>query len=419
MQFDAFVAKRYLTARRKQAFIFVISVITLVGITIGVAALNVALAIHNGMRTAFVKSLVGETGSLQIVAGLTHAQGFDEEGLVAIMDTLADFPEVQAHALLYQESGVIVSERKVLQYANLFGILPKQFADASDRLASLPPAGFTALDQKDQAPFGIVIGADLADSLGVREGDLVKIAVPQISSPGLSRSGFKFREMKCRIGGTFKTGNSQFDERDAYLHLGSMFQLLNTTRVQQVLVKFASLEAMDRAKTKLIGNPKLPDGATVVDFRDLNDSLLQALQLEKLATTLVIGIFILVVALNMVSALIMLVMEKHRDIGIMRSFGVPRGAIMRIFVRQGMTLSFWGTLTGTIVGVALALILDRTKFFSLDNNVYEVLSYLPFEVHAVEVVLVALGSLLICFLTTLFPARQAAKLDPVEALKYD
>lgn len=419
MKFDAFVAKRYLTARRKQAFIFVISVITLVGITIGVAALNVALAIHNGMRTAFVKSLVGETGSLQIVAGLTHQQGFDQADLVAIMETLADFPEVQAHALLYQESGVIVSQRKILQYANLFGILPKQFADASDRLASLPPEGFAALDDKDEAPFGIVLGKDLADSLAVREGDLVKIAVPQISSPGLSRSGFKFREMKCKVGGTFKTGNSQFDERDAYLHLGSLFQLLNTTRVQQVLVKFANLEAMDRAKAKLIGNPKLPDGATVVDFRDLNDSLLSALQLEKMATTLVICIFILVVALNMVSALIMLVMEKHRDIGIMRSFGVPRGAIMRIFVRQGMTLSFWGTLTGTILGVTLALVLDRTKFFSLDNNVYEVLSYLPFEVHALEVVLVALGSLAICFLTTLFPARQAAKLDPVEALKYD
>ncbi len=419
MRFDAFVAKRYLTARRKQAFIFVISVITLVGITIGVAALNVALAIHNGMRTAFVKSLVGETGSLQIVAGLTHRTGFDEADLIQIMETLAEFPEVQAHALLYQESGVIVSERKILQYANLFGVLPSQFADATDRFKTLPPEGFEALDQKDSAPFGIVLGKDLADSLGVREGDLVKIAVPQISSPGLTRSGFKFREMKCRVGGTFKTGNSQFDERDAYLHLGSMFQLLNTTKVQQVLVKFSDLAAMDRAKAQLIGHPKLPDGATVVDFRDLNESLLSALQLEKIATTLVFCIFILVVALNMVSALIMLVMEKHRDIGIMRSFGVPRAAIMRIFVRQGMTLSFWGTLAGTIIGVTLALLLDRTKFFALDNNVYEVLSYLPFEVHALEVLFVALGSLIVSFATTLFPARQAANLDPVEALKYD
>lgn len=419
MKFHSFVARRYLSARRKQAFIFVISWITLLGITVGVGALNVALSIHNGMRAAFMKSLVGDTGSLHIVAGSLRATGFDEEDLANILTVLADTPGVQANAILTQEPGVIISNRKRLQYVNLYGILPDQYKRAADRLENMVTGSEEGLVAQKRPPFGILLGTDLAKNLGVQDGDSVKIAVPRISSPGISRGGFKFREMKCEVVGTFKTGNSQFDERDAYLHLHSLFQLLNTTRVKQVLVKFDSLEAMDAAKFDLIGHPGLPISATIIDFRDINTSLLQALDLEKMATTLVISIFIFVVALNMISALIMLVMEKHRDIGIMKSFGTPASTIQKIFIRQGMTLSIRGTVAGTILGVGAALILDYTQFFRLDNNVYEVLNYLPFEVKPVEVILVAVGSLLVSFCTSIFPARQAARLDPVEALKYD
>ena len=206
---------------------------------------------------------------------------------------------------------------------------------------------------------------------------------------------------------------------DAYLLLDDLLRALNTNRIQTVLVSFETIETMDRAKAELIDSPDLPLFSRVADLRDLNQGLLRALKLEKVATTLVIVLFILIVALNMVSALTMLVMEKHRDIGIMKSFGTPGEVILRVFIRQGMTLAVRGTLLGTLLGVGLSYLADATRLIKLDNDVYEVLNYLPFRIAPHEVLLVALGSLVLCLVTCIYPARQAASLDPVEALKYD
>lgn len=419
MNFSRFIASRYLKARRKQAFIGVISIITLLGITLGVAALNVALAIHNGMHAAFVQSLVGETGSLYITANSLKANGFDMDEVEQIASVLADTPGVSNYALTLTEGGVAVSRRKRLQYVRLTGIMPEQFLKTSDMLDNFEQGGLIGMRPQGEPPFAIALGADLASSLGVAVGDEIKIAIPRISSPGITRQGFKFREMKCVVTGTFRTGSSQFDERDAYLHINSLFLLMNTTKVRSVLTRFDSLEAMDHAKPRLAANPKLPMSATVIDFRDLNSSLLSALKLEKLATTVVITLFIMIVALNMISALTMLVMEKHRDIGIMKSFGASNKDILRIFIRQGMTLALWGTVFGTTIGVSLSYVADHFQLIKLDNAVYEVLNYLPFKLDIKEVAGVFVFSLVLSFLTTIFPARQAANLNPVEALKYD
>ena len=432
MNFDGFVAKRYLRAKRKQAFIGVISLITLIGIALGVATLNIALSVHNGMQGAFLHSLVGETGSLHIISRRFYVPGLNEEdrgkrergfnaGEVArILAVVDDMPSVQAHARMRMEPMAIFGEQRSMRFVKVHGILPDEFLRASDTLSRLESGSVSRLSRRtpDDLP-GIILGSDLARNMGLIPDDTIVVVAGRLSSPGFTRQGLQFKRMKCRVAGIFKTGNSQFDEFDAYVHLDELFGLLGTDKVESVLVKFTDIGQMDKGKQRLILDEDMPLFATVIDFRELNQGLLRALQLEKLATTTIISLFILIVALNMISALIMLVMEKHRDIGIMRSFGAPRKTILRIFLRQGMTLSFWGTLMGTVLGVLLAWIADATKLIRLDNSVYEVLNYLPFKIRAEEVLLVALGSLALSFITAIYPARQAAALNPVEALKYD
>lgn len=421
MSFDRFVANRYLRAKRKQSFIGVISIITLVGITLGVAALNVALAIHNGMRGAFITSLVGETGNLYVVANSLVDYGWNGEEVQKLGKTIGEVPGVQAISMMRQEPGVLVSKQRRLNYCKLYGVMPKTHMAAAPSLRQLEAGSLTQLERAEGLRPGIVLGKDLADDLGVRLGDDIRVMVPRLSSPGLGmRPGaLRLKELKCEVVGLFKTGNSQFDASDAYLLLDQLLMVLGTDEIQSILVNFQTLDDMEIGKAALRAHPGLLPSANVVDLRDLNQGLLSALALEKLATTAVISLFILIVALNMISALTMLVMEKHRDIGIMRAFGTPRATIMRIFLRQGMTLSVWGTVLGSVLGVVGALVADATKLIKLDNNVYEVLSYLPFVVRPHEVLLVALGSLLISLLTCLFPARQAARMDPVEALAYE
>ena len=420
MAFDGFVAKRYLRAKRKQAFIVVISIITLLGITVGVMALNLALAVQNGWHHAFLTSLVGETGELFLVAGGGKRAGFSTEDIAQIQSVLAKTPGVEAMSMAREEHAALFTSRGDMGFSKIFGVVPQDHAKVSNSLAHMIEGTPSDLDHRPPGALpGIILGKDLADSAGLIVGDEVMVGLPRLSSPGLTRGDIRIKRIKYEVVGLFRTGNSQFDKGEAYVLLDTILLALNTTKVQVVHVRFSDLDRMERGKEMLIASRALPRRTLVVDLRDFNQGLLQALKLEKAFTAVIFGLIIIVVALNMISTLVMLVMEKHRDIGIMKAFGTPKAVILKIFIRQGMTLSFLGTFAGTVLAAVLAIVADRTQLIKLDNSVYEVLNYLPFEVHVSDMVLVAAGSLIVSFFSALYPARQAASLDPVEALKYD
>lgn len=420
MSFDGFVAKRYLLAKRKQAFIVVISIITLLGITVGVAALNLALAVQNGWQQAFLKSLIGDTGELYLVAGGGKDSGFSTADIGKIETTLGKVEGIAATSMAREEYAALFSSRKSMGYCKVHGILPDEHRKVSNSLANMIEGDPSDLELRPPGSRpGIILGKDLAQSMGLRVGDQIMLGLPRVSSPGISSRDIRIKRIKYEVVGLFQTGNSQIDRQEAYVLLDTLLLALNTSKVQVVHVRFNDLDAMDRGKEQLIGSLDLPPRTLVVDLRDFNQGLFEALKMEKMVTAFIFGLIVIVVALNMISTLVMLVMEKHRDIGIMKAFGASKKTILRIFIRQGMILSALGTFLGSILGLVLALVADRTQLIKLDNSVYEVLSYLPFEVHAPDMIFVALGSLLVSFFSTLYPAWQAAWLDPVEALKYD
>lgn len=425
VKFASFVARRYLRAKRKQAFIGVISIITLVGITLGVAALNISLAVHNGMRHAFLQSLVGDTGQLFITTRSAENRDFTRQEQSKILNLVKEMPSVAAVSLQRQEYCLLTSTEKRSVPAQIKGVIPDDDLLASGHLQQLVAGDARGLNQGlsgEVGPHhrpGIVLGYDLAAKLGLRPGDPVRVTFPRLSSPSLTLSQVRLKQRQFEVVGIFRTGSSELDGFHAYVHLEVLFEMFQTTTVHSIQVRLKSLTQLDRAKADLRTNPHLPDTARVLDLRDLNQGLLHALTLEKWGSTLIISLIIMIAALNMVSALIMLVMEKHRDIGILKALGASRRMLMSIFVRQGLYLSWVGTLLGTLLGVTLSLWADSTQILKLDREVYEVLNYLPFEVHAMEVLGVALGSIAISLLSTLYPSYQAASLDPVEALRYE
>jgi lipoprotein-releasing system permease protein len=414
MRFELFVAVRYLRAKRRQAVVGVITVISIVGVAAGVASLIIALAITNGMRRDLQDRLLGSTAHVQLMR--VSSDGIrDWRSLTARLQQL---PHVRAAAPgLYEQ--VLISRGARSGGAMIEGIIPQQERGVSDLLSNVTLGTAAELDPQprgsnDQATPPIVIGHDLADTIDAKVGSPVLVTSPQGE---LTPLGLIPKFQRFRVVGIFHTGFYQYDSSMAFTSLADAQRLFGEPDVVSII----SFKVDDLYRADQIGRAieqAAGPGFLTTNWMEQNRPLFRALQLEQIVTFIVIGLIVCVAALNILTALTMMVMEKTRDIAVLMSFGVKPRQIRTIFLLQGLLIGFTGTLLGLIAGYSLAWIGGHYHFIHLSAEVYSI-DYLPFAARWIDGVIVAAVSLAVSLLATLYPSRSAARVLPAEALRYE
>ena len=411
MPFELRIALRYLTARRKQAFISVISAISVLGVVVGVMALMVALGLMTGLQREIRSKILGATAHISIFR--SGNEPFDNYRDVVtkvrrVPHVLGAAPTVYGKGLMLTAGGSAV--------ATLKGVVPAEERTVTDLASQVEEGQLDALDHVAEGSLPpVLLGRDLASTLGVGVGDVVSVTSPngRLSPYGMVPSVKKFR-----VAGTVHSGLYEFDAQWAYIPLAVAQRLFTegSDSASLVEVRIDDIYAVKEVAPHIVA--ALGEGHLTTDWIMMNQSLFSALWLEKVAIGITIGLIVMVAALNIVATLILLVMEKHKDIAILVSMGASRGAITRIFMLQGTVIGAVGTFTGAVLGWGMCRVLDHYKLIRVPVDVYQI-SYVPFTLLPLDAATVIVGAVLICFLATIHPARGASRLDPAEALRYE
>jgi lipoprotein-releasing system permease protein len=411
LPFELRIALRYLTARRKQAFISLISAISVLGVVVGVMALLIALALMTGLQGEIRAMILGTTAHLSVFKN--RSEGLDNYREVA--EAVRKVPRVLGTAPAVYGKALMVSPA-ASDVATIKGVLPRLENTVTDLASQIATGSLRPLESAT-GPDGlapILLGQDLASKLGVGVGDVVSLTSPQ---GRLSPMGMLPRQAKLRVVGTVKSGLYEFDSAWAYVPLALAQRLFDKGDAATLVeVRVDDMYAVKEIAPKVL--EALGEGYLTTDWIEMNRSLFKALWLEKTAIAITIGLIVVVAALNIVATLVLMVMEKHKDIGILVSMGASRAQVTRIFVLQGTIIGGVGTLAGSLLGVAACRVLDAYKLVRVPADVYQI-AYVPFKLLPADAAVVVVGAILVCFLATIHPARQAARVDPAEALRYE
>jgi len=406
MPFELQVALRYLLAKRRQVFISIISLVSTLGVTVGVMALVVALALMTGLQGELQDRILGSSAHVFVYkpAGIDDYR-VEVEKLRQVPGVIGAAPAVIGKAMI---SGMTNG------FVGIKGIDPAMEPTVTDIAGALTDGSLSELNPptEDDLP-GIVIGKDLAGQIGSMVGDKVTLLTPNGS---LSPMGVMPRQRRFKVVGTFRMGLYEVDAGTGFVGLEPGMRLAGTDRVDHIELKVANIYDAPRIADQIA----VDFGTEYVtqDWSDINRQLYSALMLEKIGMGIGIGLIVMVAALNIVASLILLVMEKTRDIAILKTMGASSRSITLIFLLQGTIIGVIGTIIGAASGALLANFLDRYRLITIPGDIYQV-NYLPFRVLPGDLVAVILGAVLVCFLATLYPSRQAARLDPAQALRYE
>ena len=421
MGYEWFISLRYLKARRRQGFISLISIISVAGVTVGVMALIVVLAVMTGFTDSLREKILGINSHIVIQRlgrGITDyrkvsAMVLQTEGVLAATpytysQTMLSVPDAS--------SGVVVrgfdpaTANNVLSLSNQ---LVEGSVDALNNEKQETDASSTSSKAPRSLP-GIILGKEIARSLRVDMGDNIRLFSP--SGP-LTPMGVIPKIKTCRVVGIFDTGMYEYDSSLAYVSLTTAQDFLELDEAVHGL----ELKVDDIYKASVIAKElekKLGFGYVVKDWISMNKNLFSALKLEKTAMFIVLALIVLVAAFNIISTLIMVVMSKGKDIAILKSMGATSKGIMKIFIYEGLVIGLTGTVLGVIGGLVLCEILSRYQFIKLPSDVYPITT-LPVKILPMDVTLVAVSAALITLLATIYPSWKASKIDPAVALRYE
>ena len=411
LPFELLIALRYLTAKRKQAFISIISAISVLGVVVGVMALMVALGLMTGLQKEIRSKILGTTAHISLFR--SRGQGFDDYRQVVVR--AQRLPHVLGAAPAVYGKGIVASGGGGSALATFKGIVPdveKTVTDIGSQVEGGSLEDLAAPSPDGLAP--ILLGRELAAQIGVGPGDIVSVTSPR---GRLSPMGLLPVVTKFRVAGLVHSGLFEFDAGWAYMPMATAQRLfVEDDRASLVELRVDDIYAVHKIADEV--RAALGDDYLASNWIDLNQSLFSALWLEKMAIGITIGLIVMVAALNIVATLILMVMEKHKDIAILVSMGASRGAVTRIFMLQGTIIGAAGTAAGAVLGWAACQVLDHFRLLRVPVDVYQI-SYVPFTLLPGDATVVVAGAILTCFLATLHPARAAARLDPAEALRYE
>ncbi|MGB4704732.1 MAG: lipoprotein-releasing ABC transporter permease subunit [Candidatus Saccharicenans sp.] len=405
MKFELFLARRYLTARRKQAFISVITFVSILGVTIGVMALVIALSLITGFQEDVQDKILGATSHL-MVSSLGGEGLRDFEKLAA---NIRQLPEVESVTPVVYNTVLVLSPGRS-SGAILKGLNFQEEVQVSPWLKNLEAGRLPAEDGREE----IMLGRDLAASLGVGAGDQVEVIIPVAR---LTPLGLLPRTKTFRVSGVFRSGLYEFDSSTALISMPVAQRLFNLPgMVSYLQVRIKDIFEAERVAEKIYRTDG--PGIYVTTWMELNRSLFSALKLEKTLLFLTISLIVLVAALNIVASLVLMVMEKTRDIGVLMALGATAASVRKIFFLQGALIGVIGTALGMALGLLWCWLANVFKLIKVPVDIYQI-SYVPFHPKPLDMALIVAVTLAITFVSTIFPSRRAAKIDPVQALKYE
>ncbi len=412
MSYELFIANRYLRSKRKTGLISIITYISIIGVMIGVAALIIVLSVMNGFESEVRSRIIGFGAHIELRT--YHNAGLEAPDDVA--EKISGIDKIVGTSPYINEKALIISKNKKGGVA-VKGVDPQTLASVSDIEEKIVYGVFDIgqIDTDRKSYPGIVLGVYLADNLGADVGDKVQILSPTGINPLLLSSTPNLRTFI--VTGYFETGIYEFDDIFAYVAIPEAQRLFDMKgKVSGLEVRLESLEQADTVAgqiEEILGYPY----ATVTWFQ-MHKNLFSWMQIEKWMMFIVLSLIIMVAAFNIVGTVIMIVLEKTKEIGILKSMGATSAGIRRIFILEGLIGGVIGTILGLVIGFTLCWIQQEYKIISLPPDVY-IITAVPVLMKKLDFLFIGAVALILCYLAAVYPARNAARLEPVEAIRYE